>query len=134
MSIRSALKFGWTVAFFFGTVNPCISQAEIAQLRSVSREIRFGLGDHGHSLNLAERKAIRKDLALTYLALAKYSRERRGSSAQTVPPPGRSLISLATAVQRLIESTPRQGLSAANQSQLERQLAHASLVLRSKLE
>ena len=107
-----------------------VASADVADLRSSAREIRFGLIDHGHALSLPERKLVRRNLAESFITLQKNAR-RRGAP---IPSPGRSLVSLSVALQRLIEATPNQQLSPAAQAQLQRQMARASSILQSKIE
>ena len=122
---RNAIVIG-----FILIVAGSASFADVSDLRSSTREIRFGLADHGRSLDLAQRKDVRRNLALSFITLQKLA-VKRGAP---VPPPGRSLISLAVALQRLVEMTPNRQLPPAAQSQLQRQLARASSIVQSKID
>ncbi len=98
------------------------SRAEIGDLRSLAREIRFALADHGYDLTKAERQIVREDLVHTIRTIERIT----GRSANA----GHTLEGLATSAQRLLDSANESQLRPATQRRIERRLARTAGLLR----
>lgn len=100
--------------------------AEMGDLRSIAREVRYALVNHGRELTPRERFYVRRDLAMTILTL----QHKTGRRAHA----GYSLVGLATTAQRLLEKTGEKELQPATQRQIEKRLSRTAYLLETKNE
>lgn len=113
-----------TVRIFFVSFLLGISfsaNAAVGDLRSLSREIRYGLASHGRALTIPERKTVRFELASSIVSIEKVTGRRARA--------GTTLQGLATTAQRLLDTATERELSPAVQRKLERRLARCAFLL-----
>ena len=115
------MKSAFVTLLLLLTLIPLPASADIRDLRSLAREIRYALSNHGRELSLEERKLVRRDLAMTILTVQHVTGKKANA--------GRSLVGLATTAQRLLDFTSETELRPLTQRQLERRLARTALLL-----
>jgi hypothetical protein len=101
------------------------AQAEIGDLRSLSREVRYALSSHGRALTPRERFVVRRDLAMTIITLQRTTGRRAHA--------GYSLVGLATTTQRLLDLSSDKELRPSTQRQIERRLSRTADLLERKI-
>lgn len=101
-------------------------RADVRDLRSLAREIRYALSNHGRELSPSERRFVRQDLAMTILTVQRFTGRRANA--------GRTLVGLATTAQRLLDLTSENELRPQTQRQLERRLTRTAFLLERRLE
>ena len=102
------------------------ARADLGDLRSMAREVRFGLSDHGRSIKRSDRFEIREDLLIT-IRLVEHA---TGHLASASP----SMIGLATSSQRLLEAATPAQLSPELQRSIEHHLARAAFLAKRREE